>query len=38
MKTGLGAGWGLARDFAPIAFDSAAVSISLAFGLSPRID
>jgi hypothetical protein len=38
MNPGRGAGSGFARDFAAIAFDSAAVSISLALGPPPRID
>jgi hypothetical protein len=38
MKPGRGAGSGFARDFAPIAFDSVAASISLALGPSLRND
>lgn len=38
MEQGRGAGSGFARDFGPIAFDSAAASISLALGPSPRND
>jgi hypothetical protein len=38
MKPGRGVGPGFARDFAPIAFDPVAVSISLAPGPSLRND
>lgn len=38
MKLGRGEGSGFAHDFAPIAFDSVAVSISLALGPSLRND
>jgi hypothetical protein len=38
MKPGRGAGSEFARDFAPIAFDSVAASISLALGPSLRND